>query len=444
VFVLMPGPEAADFLAGFAQAEAHFGIVEQNGGQSIACRFAIALRDDDRNLLAELQDVTRLGSVVPLPSRRTSAPQTSWVVTRRDECLKLAELFEQHRLYGRKGAEVAIWDSAVRAWNDGSIARERMRQAAGDIARCRAYSATGSAVDITVPSVGEMRHFLGAFLTGDGHFSLSKGRASMTLKQRADESPLLRAIRDSTGLGNVYVIDRDAGNPYAAWIVSGTHTCRRLAGLLEGTIRGKKAAELDVWVAALDAMATQPRGRGAREIALDHDRHLKELRQYRPPVGRLRRPSIPRVTRPSVLAALAEFATEHDGPLDAPTYASIRRERHPEWPTRNTVARHFGGWYAALEAAGLADRAARTADRYANQSRIKFDLQREAQRARVLASVRRCVAELGRVPRAMEYFRWRLANEPDTPTQATVYNVFRGGWPAVVGALSAAPGPARS
>jgi hypothetical protein len=37
----------------------------------------------------------------------------------------------------------------------------------------------------------------------------------------------------------------------------------------------------------------------------------------------------------------------------------------------------------------------------------------------------------------MEYFRWRLASDPDTPTQATVYTLFPGGWAAVLEALFA-------
>jgi hypothetical protein len=110
---------------------------------------------------------------------------------------------------------------------------------------------------------------------------------------------------------------------------------------------------------------------------------------------------------------------------------AIRRDRHPEWPSRNTVARHFGSWHAGLEAAGLADRAATRPERYAGRSRAVLDARLVKQRERVLASVRRFVAEVGHVPRAMEYFRWRLRHDPDTPTQATIYNLFPGGWDSV-------------
>ena len=44
---------------------------------------------------------------------------------------------------------------------------------------------------------------------------------------------------------------------------------------------------------------------------------------------------------------------------------------------------------------------------------------------------------LGTLPTAMEFFRWRLVEAPATPTQATVYRLFPGGWPAVLAAYEA-------
>jgi len=38
----------------------------------------------------------------------------------------------------------------------------------------------------------------------------------------------------------------------------------------------------------------------------------------------------------------------------------------------------------------------------------------------------------------MEFFKWRLAAAPDTPTQGSVYNLFPGGWAAVLEACAAA------
>ena len=244
-----------------------------------------------------------------------------------------------------------------------------------------------------------------------------------------------RAICRSVALGNVYESRTGPGNPRAMWVVAGTNRCLRLAELLDGTIRGRKAGEFEIWARALEAMAAD-RG-AARSAGKSADAELKALRRYEAPRGLLRRPPLPRVSAFDILDALRTLAQEHDGALDIGTFMRVRRDRHPEWPARNTVARRFGSWHAALEAAGLADRAASTPERYANRSRATLDARRFEQRERVLSSVRRFVAEVGHVPRAMEYFRWRLGGDPDTPTQATIYNLFPGGWSAVLAALEA-------
>jgi hypothetical protein len=63
-------------------------------------------------------------------------------------------------------------------------------------------------------------------------------------------------------------------------------------------------------------------------------------------------------------AVLRDLAAEvPDGPLTCTTYTRVR-ERHPEWPNRNTVTTAFGGWAQALRAAGLESRmSARSAHR---------------------------------------------------------------------------------
>jgi hypothetical protein len=52
-----------------------------------------------------------------------------------------------------------------------------------------------------------------------------------------------------------------------------------------------------------------------------------------------------------------------------------------------------------------------------------------------LQSVRRCSLSLGRPPAAVEYLRWRLESDPESPGQASIYRLFPGGWPAVLAAL---------
>jgi hypothetical protein len=63
-------------------------------------------------------------------------------------------------------------------------------------------------------------------------------------------------------------------------------------------------------------------------------------------------------------------------------------------------------------------------------------VRREQQRARVIAAVRRFEREHGRLPRALEFFRWRLSTPVDAPTQGTVYKLFPGGWSEVIQAAN--------
>ena len=62
----------------------------------------------------------------------------------------------------------------------------------------------------------------------------------------------------------------------------------------------------------------------------------------------------------------------------------------------------------------------------------------------MLAALRRFEAERGRLPHAMEFFKWRRSACPEAPAQATVYRLFPGGWHTVLQALAVtptAPGP---
>jgi hypothetical protein len=436
VFVsLAPSHADGEFVAGFIQAEGHFAVVEQNAGQSIACGFSLAVRDDETYLIGWLHDITELGSVHPVPARRSSAAQSSWLIQRRDDVRQLAELLTRHRMYGRKAREFALWRAAVLAWTQDPPDRDTMRLAMAQLHRIRRYAPPDALDDITVPIASDLRHYLGGLITGDGHFSLSGGSPRMVLKQRHDELPLLRALCASVGVGAVYEDHSGPGNPRATWIVFGIEQCQILSSLLRGATKGKKAAEYELWAQTIAALAVDRRA--ARDLALAADKTLREQRRYTAPTGRLRRPAVRRQTEWESRAALMVFAAEHAGPLGASTYMAIRQERHAEWPHRNTIARHFGSWHAALEAAGLADRAATGPERYAGRSRAVVDARLVEQRERVLASVRRFVAEVGHVPRAMEYFRWRLRHDPDTPTQATIYNLFPGGWDSVREAIYA-------
>lgn len=57
----------------------------------------------------------------------------------------------------------------------------------------------------------------------------------------------------------------------------------------------------------------------------------------------------------------------------------------------------------------------------------------------MIAAVRTFERDHGRLPRALEFFRWRYERAIDAPTQGTVYKLFPGGWTEVLRVLSRSP-----
>ena len=112
-----------------------------------------------------------------------------------------------------------------------------------------------------------------------------------------------------------------------------------------------------------------------------------------------------------------------DSDLTATAYERFRRAASVRWPTRNTVAHTFGSWRAALEACGLPTDAARSAEcitRAVRTGAARRSARRLAQRDSIAEAVRRCRADLGGRPAALEFFRWRLQAAPETPSQMSV------------------------
>jgi hypothetical protein len=212
-------------------------------------------------------------------------------------------------------------------------------------------------------------------------------------------------------------------------------------------MRGRKAKELRVWLGGVSEIASA-RAAGRRADACRMSSFLSEFsaaRRYAPSTA-LPAGEPDDSDRRADVSALQRWAAAESGALSCSQYSAYRATIDPTLPNRNTLARRFGSWQATLEAAGLAQRAASTAEaRAARHSggaagRAAYDM---AQRERVLATLRYGVnLHDGTLPTAMEFFRWRLVEAPATPTQATVYRLFPGGWPAVLAAYEASADPA--
>ena len=218
-----------------------------------------------------------------------------------------------------------------------------------------------------------------------------------------------------------------------AWNVTRTSELVDLARRLEGQVPGRKALELEVWREAVEARADRALSRERRRAIIDDaESRLRELRRYRPGAP----PQSPKNRRlqrmyeqnRSWIALLRRWAAEEPGALSVMNYD---RWRPAGSPTRNTLATRFGSWYDALDAAGLADRAAAMPserDARLRGGEVRRAERRIAQRERKIAAVTRCAAALGHFPGPTQYARWRLHNETDAPAVATAYQLFDGGW----------------
>jgi hypothetical protein len=96
--------------------------------------------------------------------------------------------------------------------------------------------------------------------------------------------------------------------------------------------------------------------------------------------------------------------------------------------------------YRPPHQAGLRDRLARAPRPVGGEAGRAA--RRAQQRTRVIAAVHLYEREHGRVPRAMEFFRWRYEGGIDAPTQGTVYRLFPAGWAEVVAVARALPAAA--
>jgi hypothetical protein len=422
------------FIAGFIEGEGHFGIAEANGGQSFRCVMSLKVRDDDTELVEWLRARVGVGGLHRVPARATSNPQVSWLVQTQPGCRALVKLLTRFEMRGRKAREFEIWKDAVELWSSGAPNRvARAESLRRRLLAARRFGAPANGRIIPPPrSVEALDGYLHGFLCAEGSLRLSGSHTALTVHLRQDDRPLLEMLADALRVGAV----RDSAaypptRPSSTWRVTRFDEVLALAARLDPQrMRGRKAAELEIWLRAVtERRSARAAGRRAR---LEHlVAEFREARVYRP--GRPPRAVRADAPHAETLRILRSWAESEPDALSCSRYAAARQS---EWPDRNTIARRFGSWDAALRAAGLDARLPRPKP-YRVGGAAKRDARAEKQRERVLATLRYGVTVHGSLPTAMQFFRWRLVEAPATPTQATVYRLFPGGWPAVLAAYDA-------
>jgi hypothetical protein len=427
-FACSIGELEGNLLAGFLEGEIHLAIREQNAGQSLSCLAQLNVRDDDAEILEWIIAMTGLGTLGRVPAQRTSKPQIRWCVVTRADCAELVRLLERFSFHGRKRLEFDRWSRAVRVWNSDSPSRcAELREIKAELHDLRRYSDYCLANATSLPNLTALQGYISGFLLAEAHLQLTDKEARAAVNLRADDEALLRMLAAASAMGSVRRYSPSPpANPVVRWTIAARDQLARLGSwLLDAGLPGHKGDLARIWAEGVIDFSRA----GRREVAAAH---LARVRPYRAPAGR----DLLAVAKPELAArcrdALVAWARDESGPLSCCAYARWRRE-HRDCPTRNTIAREFGGWQGALRAAGLGDRVARPPRRIGGE--VGRARRRDEQRARVLTAVRRFEAEHGRLPRAIEFFRWRFQAAPDAPSQGTVYNLFPGGWPAVIAAL---------
>ncbi|MFL5841732.1 MAG: LAGLIDADG family homing endonuclease [Thermoleophilaceae bacterium] len=191
---------AAEWLAGFLDAEGCLRIRPNNRGTTWTCELKVKVRDDDAALIVDLHRSTGLGYVRPVAARGGSKPQAEWTIQTKDECAAFAALLRKHPLRGRKRLDAEIWCQAVATW-----AASPRRMSAADAARLtdlsdrlrQARRYTGNRMAAPVLARGSLADYFGGFFAGDGYLGLTDSRAVAVVKIRRDDRPLLELLSAS-------------------------------------------------------------------------------------------------------------------------------------------------------------------------------------------------------------------------------------------------------
>jgi hypothetical protein len=347
-----------DWLAGFIDAEGCFQILPNNRGTTWICELAVLVRDDDAALLVDLHRSTGLGHVRPVAARGRSKPQVRWKVQTKDECAAFAALLRKHPLRGRKRFDGDIWSEAVATW-----AASPRRMSAADAARLTALADqlrqvrvyTGDRIDAPAPERANLADYFGGFFAGDGYLGLTDSRAFAVVKIRRDDKPLLELFAREFGLGLV----RDApatppSAPTSCWRVVAARDLPALVRLLDRAgLRGRKLRQYEAWRPAALEIGRALKERRTRDVGLiaEARAQLRAASAYQSEARAIPFAMAEDDGLEAYVAVLQEWAGQKQS--RRLTCTAYEADRKPSWPKRDTLARVFGSWAAALAAADL-------------------------------------------------------------------------------------------
>jgi LAGLIDADG endonuclease len=118
-------PAFGNWLAGFMDGEGCFVIGRKLRGDyySYYCALQLSLRTDDRAILEEIRSTVGFGLLIDEKRRsraRNEKPKSVWIVTRRDDCCHVVDLFRRFPLRAKKARDFEVWAEAVSVWTSRS------------------------------------------------------------------------------------------------------------------------------------------------------------------------------------------------------------------------------------------------------------------------------------------------------------------------------------
>jgi hypothetical protein len=312
---------------------------------------------------------TGIGRITIKRAQGKSRLHACWNVASKRECAHLTRILRDFPLRARKRRDFEIWARAVDRWaaspydaKAGHAFHARMAHDAAALRDVRRYvKSPPPAMD---GPTEEILAYFGGFFSGEGCLRLAGLQPRAVVKLRRDDRAILELFERHFGLGKVR--DRPAyggDNESVTWLVCATDDLAAAVRLFEAAeLRGRKRREFEVWREAAEerAFARVAGRRWDRARVQRVADRLAALRRYRHPrhsVAVAQTAGAARDARRAYIEVLRAFADElPDAKLTCTAYARARAG-HPEWPTRNTLARAFGTWDEALAAAGLGSRA---------------------------------------------------------------------------------------